>query len=90
MTSFVKINGPMVIAGKPVSERDNFVRFPALGFCQLRSPINGVTVLDEMPYDIRYKNWRRLTFPENALVEVDGTLTIKDGVRTITAKSLRV
>jgi hypothetical protein len=46
--------------------------------------------MDEMPFEIVYKNWRNQRFPENALMEVDGVLTVKNGVRTITAKSLRV
>ena len=39
-------------------------------------PINGVTVLEEMPFDIVYKDWRNQRFPETALMEVDGVLTV--------------
>jgi hypothetical protein len=26
---------------------------------EIRKPVNGVTVLDEMPFEIVYKNWRK-------------------------------
>ena len=39
-SSFVKVNGPMMIVDKPVSERDGFIRIPALAHCDLRKPIN--------------------------------------------------
>ncbi|KAN0079323.1 hypothetical protein V8E54_004537 [Elaphomyces granulatus] len=70
-SSFVKVNGPMMIVDKPVSERDGFIRIPALAHCDLRKPINGVTVLEEMPYDILFKNWRNLKFPEYALMAME-------------------
>ena len=90
MTSFVKINGPMMVVGDPVSGRDGSIHIPAMAHGEMRKPVNGVTVMDEMPFEIVYKNWRNQRFPENALMEVDGVLTVKNGVRTITAKSLRV
>ena len=43
---------------------------------EIRKPINRVTVLEEMPFDIVYKDWRNQRFPENALMEVDGVLTV--------------
>ena len=46
----------------------------------MRKPVNGVTVMDEMPFEIVYKNWRNQRFPKNALMEVDGVLTVKNGV----------
>jgi hypothetical protein len=48
-----------MIAGKPVSDRDGYIRFPAMAYGEIRKPVNGVTVLDEMPY----KNWRNQRFP---------------------------
>ena len=48
----------MMIVGKPVSDRDGYIRFPAMTHGEIRKPVNGVTVLDEMPFDIVYKNWR--------------------------------
>ena len=82
MTSFMKVNGPMMIAGKPVSDR-----FPAMAHGEIQKPINRVTVLEEI---VVYKNRRNQRFPENALMEVDGVLTVKNGIRIITAKSLRM
>ena len=64
-----------------MSDRDGYIRFPAMAYGEIRKPVNGVTVLDEMPY----KNWRNQRFPENALMEVDGVLTVKNGIRIITA-----
>ena len=81
----MKVNGPMMIAGKPVSDR-----FPAMAHGESRKPINRVTVLEEMSFDVVYKNWRNQRFPENALMEVDDVLTVKNGIRTSTAKSLRM
>jgi hypothetical protein len=89
VTSVVVIRGPMVIVGPPVSDK-NLIRMPALAQGNLRKPLPGVKVLEEMPFEIVFNNWRNQRFPVNALMEVNGFLIIKNGKWEVTAKSLRV
>jgi hypothetical protein len=63
---------------------------PALAQGNLRKPLPGVKVLEEMPSEIVINIWRSQRFPVNALMEVNGFLIVKDGKWEITAKSLRV
>jgi len=56
---------------------------PALAQGNLRKPLPGVKVLEEMPFDIVLNNWKNQRFPV-------GFLIAKNGKWEITAKSLRV
>ena len=66
------------------------IRMPALAQGNLRKPLPGVKVLEEMPFDIVLNNWKNQRFPVNALMEVKGLLIAKNGKWEITARSLRV
>ncbi|KAN0079551.1 hypothetical protein V8E54_004765 [Elaphomyces granulatus] len=72
------------------SSDNNLIRMPALAQGNLRKPLPGVKVLEEMPSEIVINIWRSQRFPVNALMEVNGFLIVKDGKWEITAKSLRV
>jgi hypothetical protein len=57
-----------VIAGKPVSERDNFIRFPALAYSKPDKWGAGFRG-DALRYPLQ--ELEETKFPENALMEVD-------------------
>ncbi|KAN0070136.1 hypothetical protein V8E54_011717 [Elaphomyces granulatus] len=61
---------------------------PALAQGNLRKPLPGVKVLEEMPFDIVLNNWKNQRFPVNALMEVKGFLIANWEITA--SKSLRV
>jgi hypothetical protein len=80
----------MVIVGPPVSDKA-LIRMPVLAQGNLRKPLPGVKVLEEMSFEIVVNNWKNQRFPVNALMEVKGFLIVRKGKWEITAgKSLRV
>jgi len=89
-TSFVTIDGPMMIADRPTAGRDGLLRFPVIAQCETRKAITSVTVLDEMSFDVVYNNWKRKKLLPGALVELRGFLIVKGGTRIINADNLRV
>jgi hypothetical protein len=95
--SAIAINGTMVVFEPPSSTQVENITFVAVAQCVLDSFVEGpISVPEEMPFRIRYRNFQKKGFLTGLFFDVQGSLVTENdgaennGERTLTINAMLI
>ncbi|KAN0073056.1 hypothetical protein V8E54_009170 [Elaphomyces granulatus] len=75
---------------RKVNTTGSLVTFTAVTQCAFQRPIEGVTMPEDMEFNVLFNNWQGVRLLPGTLFEARGTVTIEDDRPVLTADLIRV